>query len=31
MARIIQEHLQRHPDILERTVVFLAAMSWNQS
>lgn len=31
MARIIQKHLQQHPEILERAVEVLSAMSWNQS
>ncbi len=31
MVNIIQAQLQRHPDIMEQAVEFMAALSWNQS
>ena len=31
MVSIIQTQLQQHPEILDRAVEFMAALSWNQS
>lgn len=31
MIDIIREQLERHPEILDRTVELLATISWNQS